>query len=417
MGRGVEEWRVQFDVVIVGAGQGGAMAAIGLRQQGFEGTIALIGREGEPPYERPPLSKEYMLGEKSFERLYIRPREFWADKAIELILSAEVVSVDPAARTVALRDGRAIGYGDLVWAAGGDPRRLDCPGAELAGVHAIRDRADIDRILAELPAVERVAVVGGGYIGLEAAAALRKLGKAVLLLEVLPRVLARVAGEELSAFFEVEHRAQGVDLRTGTGLTAIRGEHGKVSAVELSDGSIEAAQLVIVGIGIVPAVAPLLAAGAEGGNGVAVDAHCRTSLPHIYAIGDCAAHANAFADGATVRLESVQNATDQATCAARAIRGEPQPYHAVPWFWSNQYDLRLQTVGLSSGYDATVLRGDPASRSFTVAYLKQGKLIALDCVNMVKDYAQGRKLIEAGVVVDPAELADPGRALKEFVPA
>jgi 3-phenylpropionate/trans-cinnamate dioxygenase ferredoxin reductase subunit len=408
---------MQFDVVIVGAGQGGAMAAIALRQQGFEGTIALIGREAEPPYERPPLSKEYMLGDKAFERLYIRPREFWADKGIELLLSAEVVSVDPAAQSVTLRDGRAIGYGDLVWATGGDPRKLDCAGADLAGVHAIRDRADIDRILAELPAVSRVAVVGGGYIGLEAASALRKLGKEVLLLEVLPRVLARVAGEELSAFFESEHRTHGVDLRTATGLTAIHGESGTVSGVELSDGSIEPAQLVIVGIGIIPAVAPLLAAGAEGGNGVTIDAHCRTSLDHVYAIGDCAAHANAFADGAMVRLESVQNATDQATCTARAIRGEPQPYHAVPWFWSNQYDLRLQTVGLNLGYDATVLRGDPATRSFTVAYLKQGKLVALDCVNMVKDYAQGRRLVEAGVTLDPALLADPSRALKEFVPA
>lgn len=407
---------MRFDVVIVGAGQGGAMAAIQLRQQGFAGTIALVGREDEPPYERPPLSKEYMLGDKTFDRLYIRPREFWADKAIELLLSAEVTAVDPAAQSVTLRDGRSIEYGDLVWATGGDPRKLDCPGADLAGVHAVRDRADIDRILAELPAVSRVAVIGGGYIGLEAASALRKLGKDVLLLEVLPRVLARVAGEELSAFFEAEHRSHGVDLRTGTGLAAILGADGKVAAVELADGTIEPAQMVIVGIGIVPAVGQLIAAGAAGGNGVDIDEQCRTSLPHVYAIGDCAAHANAFAGGTIMRVESVQNATDQAACAARAIRGEPQPYHATPWFWSNQYDLRFQTVGLNVGYDATVLRGDPAGRSFTVAYLKQGKLVALDCVNMVKDYAQGRKLVEAGVTVDPAQLADPAVPLKELVP-
>jgi 3-phenylpropionate/trans-cinnamate dioxygenase ferredoxin reductase subunit len=408
---------MRFDVVIVGAGQGGAMAAIHLRQQGFAGTIALVGREDEPPYERPPLSKEYMLGDKAFDRLYIRPREFWADKAIELVLSAEVTAVDPAAQTVTLRDGRSIGYGDLVWATGGDPRRLDCPGAGLAGVHAIRDRADIDRILAELPGVNRVAVVGGGYIGLEAAAALRKLGKEVLLLEVLPRVLARVAGEELSAFFEAEHRAHGVDLRTGAGLAAIKGESGKVTGVELADGTVEAAQMVIVGIGIIAAVSQLIAAGAVGRNGVDVDENCRTSVPHVYAIGDCAAHPNAFAGGAIVRVESVQNATDQAACVARAIRGEPQPYRATPWFWSNQYDLRLQTVGLNLGYDATVLRGDPASRSFTVAYLRQGRLVALDCVNMVKDYVQGRKLVEAGVTVDPAQLADPAVPLKVLAPA
>ena len=406
---------MQFEVVIVGAGQGGAMAAIALRQQGFEGTIALVGREDEPPYERPPLSKEYLLGDKPFERLYIRPREFWADKGIELLLGCEVTKVDPAAREVGLRDGRTIAYGDLIWATGGDPRRLGCPGAELAGVHAVRDRADIDRILAELPQVSRVAVVGGGYIGLEAASALRKLGKEVVLLEVLPRVLARVAGEELSAFFEAEHRFHGVDLRTGLGVVAIEGE-GRVSGVRLSDESLVEAQMVIVGIGIVAAVAPLLAAGAAGSNGVDVDETCRTSLPHVYAIGDCAAHANDFAGGAVIRLESVQNATDQATCAARAILGQPQPYHAVPWFWSNQYDLRLQTVGLSAGHDAAVLRGDPAARSFTVGYLKEGRLIALDCVNCVKDYAQGRRLIEAGVSIAPEELADTGRALKEFVP-
>ena len=406
---------MKYDVVIVGAGQGGAMAAIALRQQGFEGSIGLIGREDEPPYERPPLSKEYLLGDKPFERLLLRPREFWAGKAIELMLGAEAVAVDPDAQTVALRDDRIIGYGDLIWAAGGDPRRLDCPGAHLAGVHAVRDRAHIDAMLAELPGVETVAVVGGGYIGLEAASALRKLGKDVVLLEMLPRVLARVAGPQLSEFFEAEHRAHGVDLRTGVGVVALEGET-RVTGVRLTDETLVPAQMVIVGIGIIAAVAPLLAAGATGGNGVDVDENCRTSLPHVYAIGDCAAHANAFADGAVIRLESVQNATDQAAVAAKAIRGEPVAYAATPWFWSNQYDLKLQTVGLSSLHDATVLRGDPATRSFTVAYLKQGKLIALDCVNNVKDYAQGRKLIEAGVTIDPADLADTGRALKEFVP-
>jgi 3-phenylpropionate/trans-cinnamate dioxygenase ferredoxin reductase subunit len=230
-------------------------------------------------------------------------------------------------------------------------------------------------------------------------------------------VLARVAGEELSAFFEAEHRAHGVDLRTGAGLAAIKGESGKVTGVELADGTVEAAQMVIVGIGIIAAVSQLIAAGAVGRNGVDVDENCRTSVPHVYAIGDCAAHPNAFAGGAIVRVESVQNATDQAACVARAIRGEPQPYRATPWFWSNQYDLRLQTVGLNLGYDATVLRGDPASRSFTVAYLRQGRLVALDCVNMVKDYVQGRKLVEAGVTVDPAQLADPAVPLKVLAPA
>ena len=404
---------MKYDVVIVGAGQGGAYAAIQLRQLGFEGTIALVGRESEPPYERPPLSKEYMLGDKAWERLLIRPADFWEGKGIELVLNAEVVSVQPADKTVTLQDGRTIGYGDLVWATGGDPRRLTCPGADLPGVYGVRNRADADAILADLPNVERAVIVGGGYIGLEAAAVLRKLGKEVTLLEVLPRVLARVAGEELSAFYQAEHRAHGVDLRTETGLEAIEGTD-RVTGVRLADGSVVECQLVIVGIGIIPAVGPLLTAGAAGGNGVDVDSLCRTSLPNIYAIGDCAAHSNRFADGAVIRLESVQNANDMATCVAKAITGDAQPYAATPWFWSNQYDLKLQTVGLSGGHDQAVLRGDPASRSFSVLYLKNGKLIASDSVNAIKDYVQARKLVEEGAVIAPEDLADASRPLKEL---
>ena len=404
---------MNYDVLIVGAGQGGAYAAITLRQQGFEGTIGMIGRESEPPYERPPLSKEYMLGEKTWERLLIRPAEFWAGKGIDLMLGTEVVSLDPAAQTVALNDGRSAHYGELIWATGGDPRRLTCPGADLPGVHGVRNRADADAILAELPDVERVVVIGGGYIGMEAAAVLRKLGKEVTLLEVLPRVLARVAGPQLSAFYEAEHRAHGVDLRTDTGIEAIEGET-RVTGVRLGDGSVLPCQLVIVGIGIVPAVGPLLSAGAAGGNGVDVDEFCRTSLPHVWAIGDCAAHANRFADGAIMRLESVQNANDQASCVAKAILGDPQPYGATPWFWSNQYDLKLQTVGLSGGHDTTVLRGDPAARSFSVLYLKHDKLIAIDAVNAIKDYVQARKLVEEGAAIEAVDLADTSRPLKEL---
>ena len=404
---------MRYDVVIVGAGQGGGAAAIQLRQQGFAGTVAMIGRESEPPYERPPLSKEYLLGEKTFDRLYVRPPEFWPGKDVDLLLGTEVVSLDPKAQELTLGDGRTVGYGDLIWATGGDPRRLMLPGAELAGVYGVRNRGDADAILADLPDVERVVVVGGGYIGLEAAAVLRKLGKEVTLLEVLPRVLARVAGPALSAFYEAEHRAHGVDLRTETGVEAILGE-GRVSGVRLGDGSEIACQMVIVGIGIVPAVGPLLSAGAAGGNGVDVDELCRTSLPHVYAIGDCAAHANHFAEGAVIRLESVQNANDQAATAVKAILGGTDPYQATPWFWSNQYDLKLQTVGLSTGYDAEIVRGDPASRSFSVLYLKQGKLIAVDAVNMIKDYVQARKLVEEGAVIAPADLADATRPLKEL---
>ncbi len=407
------------DVVIVGAGHGGAQAAVVLRQMGFEGSITMIGREDEPPYERPPLSKEYLAKEKPFERLYIRPPHFWGEKNIALMLGTEVTAVDASARTVTLSSGAVHSYGDLIWATGGDPRALSCPGSHLNGVHAVRTRADVDAIMHALDqpgSVGRVAIVGGGYIGLEAAAVLTKLGKPVSLFETLPRVLARVAGEDMSAFYEAEHRAHGVDVRTGVGVVAIEGKD-LVCGVTLDDGSSVPADMVIVGIGIIPAVAALAAAGARCSNGVDVDEHCQTSLPHIYAIGDCAAHRNGFAEGAVIRLESVQNANDQAKIAAQAIMGEPQPYRATPWFWSNQYDLKLQTVGLSTGHDAAILRGDTASRSFSIVYLKAGRVIALDCVNMVRDYAQGRRLVELGVHLTPAEASDVSRPLKEYLPA
>jgi 3-phenylpropionate/trans-cinnamate dioxygenase ferredoxin reductase subunit len=264
--------------------------------------------------------------------------------------------------------------------------------------------------------VRNFVIIGGGYIGLEAAAVLTKLGCKVTLLEALPRILARVAGPELSTFYEKEHRDHGVDLRTDVVVDSFVGE-GRVSGVKLGDGSVIPADAVIVGIGIVPAVAPLLAAGAEGGNGVAIDEYCRTSLPGIYAIGDCALFAAEYADDMVMRVESVQNANDQATCVAKAICGDVQPYHAFPWFWSNQYDLRLQTAGLSVGHDQVVVRGKPEERSFSVIYLKAGRVIALDCVNAVKDYVQGRKLVEAKAMPDAARLADTEVPLKELVPS
>ena len=405
------------DIVIVGAGHGGAQCAIALRQNGFTGTVAMIGRESEPPYERPPLSKEYFAREKTFDRLYIRPPQFCAEKDIDLRLGVEVTAVDPAAKLLTLSNGESLSYGTLVWATGGDPRRLPVPGGNLAGVHAVRTREDCDQLMGEIDGgVKNIAVIGGGYIGLEAAAVLTKLGCKVTLLEALPRVLARVAGPELSAFYEKEHRDHGVDLRTGVTVESLEGE-GRVTGVKLGDGTMVPADAVIVGIGIIPAVGPLIAAGAAGGNGIDIDDRCRTSLPDIYAIGDCAAYACDYADGTVMRVESVQNANDQATCVAKAICGDEKPYHAFPWFWSNQYDLRLQTAGLSVGYDQTVVRGSPEDRSFSVVYLKGGKVIALDCVNMVKDYVQGRKLVEAGVSPDVAQLADASVPLKELIPA
>ncbi|WP_120716774.1 NAD(P)/FAD-dependent oxidoreductase [Tsuneonella amylolytica] len=404
------------DVVIVGAGHGGANAAIALRQQGFAGSIAMIGRDPLPPYERPPLSKEYLAGDKPFERITIRPPAFWAERDIALKLGTSVSSVDPAAHTVKLSDGSELGYGKLIWAAGGDPRRLPCPGADLSGVHSVRSRADVDRMKAELDGgAKRAVVIGGGYIGLEAAAVLTKLGCTVTLLEALNRVLARVAGEPLSEFYQDYHRAKGVDIRLDTRVERLEGENGWVRRVVLEGGEAIDADIVVVGIGIVPAAGALVPAGAAGANGIDVDEFCRTSLEDVYAIGDCAAHASRWADGAVIRLESVQNANDMATTAARHIVGTEEPYAAFPWFWSNQYDLKLQTAGLSLGYDATVVRGDPEAAKFSVVYLREGRVIALDCVNSTKDYVQGRKLVEARLSPDADLLADPAVPLKDLL--
>ncbi len=404
----------RFDVLIVGAGHGGAQAAIALRQQKFAGSIGVVGDEPELPYERPPLSKEYLSGEKSFDRILIRPPGFWDEREITMLLGREVSAIDPAAHRAKLSDGESLEYGALIWAAGGSPRQMSCAGADLSGVHSVRSRADVDRMLGELPDVARVVVVGGGYIGLEASAVLTKLGKQVVLLEALDRVLARVAGEFVSRFYEAEHRSHGVDVRTGVAVDSIVGEGGAAVGVRLADGTIIPADMVVVGIGIIPSLAPLVAAGADATNGVHVDEFCRTSLTDIYAIGDCAAQHNQFAGDARVRVESVQNASDQAIAAAKAIVGLPEACSAVPWFWSNQYDLKLQTVGLSHGYDLTVVRGDMANRSFSVVYLRDGQVIALDCVNAARDYAQGRKLVVEGVKPDIQRLADVAIPLKEL---
>ena len=402
------------DILIVGTGHGGSQVAIALRQMGFKGSITMVGRDIAPPYERPPLSKEYLAGDKPFERIMVRPESFWKERDIALMLGASVRKIDPRKRRCELGDGTLLSWDKLVWAGGGDARRLSCPGAELEGVHSVRDKAHADMLRAELDAGRRRAVViGGGYIGLEAAAVLRKQGCEVTLLEMQDRLLARVAGEELSDFYLEEHRRQGVDIRLDTAVERLEGDGTRVTGVTLGDGETIACDFVVAGIGIVPAVGPLIAAGAAGANGVDVDELCRTSLPHIYAIGDCAAHANPYAWGEVIRLESVQNAHDMAKTVARHLTGDPQPYDALPWFWSNQYDLKLQTCGLSIGHDQTVLRGDPAERSFSVTYLREGQVIALDCVNATKDYVAGSKLVAGRVTASPDEIAS-AESLKEL---
>jgi 3-phenylpropionate/trans-cinnamate dioxygenase ferredoxin reductase subunit len=400
-----------FDCLVVGAGHAGAETAVSLRQLGFDGTVGLVGDEAVLPYERPAISKEYLAGKKDFAQLLLRPADYWNEHRVSLLLSTRVVDVDPIRRVVICEDGEVLGYRSLVWATGGTPRRLTCPGSDLSGVRSLRGKADCDDLLAVLPDTQRFVIVGGGYVGLEAAAVLRELRHEVTLVEALDRVLARVAGEPVSRFFENEHRTHGVDLRLGVGVSEVVGRDGRVEAVRLTDDTLIQAEQVIVGVGMEPAAGPLLAAGAapgSDGRGVLVDTVCKSSLEDVYCVGDCA-----VIEGGS-RIESRQNAAEQARAAALAICGRPEPLQMLPWFWSHQYDLRLQTVGLSHGHDELVVRGRPQDRSFTVAYLRDGALVALDCINSTRDFMHGRKLVEAGARITPDQLVDEQRSLKEL---
>ncbi|MFE2179226.1 NAD(P)/FAD-dependent oxidoreductase [Streptomyces sp. NPDC059455] len=403
-----------YDIVVVGCGHGGAQVAVALRQNGFTGSVALVGDDHSLPYERPPLSKEYLLGTKHLDELLIRPPEFWTERGVDFVLGRAVEAVDSVGHRVVLTDGTSLGYRRLVWAAGGTARKWNGPGAGLKGLHSVRNAADIDRITDALDGVSRVCIIGGGYIGLETAAVMRQLGKDVTLLEAADRVLARVAGETVSRFFEAEHRRRGVDVRTGAVVSGFKERDGRVCAVELGDGTEIPCGLVVVGIGIDPVVAPLQGAGASTDNGVVVDTHCMTSLPDVYAVGDCAVRANTYAHGRPVRLESVHNATDQANIVARHICGLPHMDETLPWFWSHQYDIRLQTVGLSAGHDLAVTRGDIVAGRFSVVYVREGSVIALDCVNSTKEFVQGRSLVMQDVSTCLDQLGDISVPLKKM---
>lgn len=403
-----------YDIIIAGAGHGGAQTAIALRQAGFEGSIAMIGDEPHNPYERPPLSKEYLSGDKSFDRMAMRPEAFWTERNITILTGTRVSRVDSMGNMITLSDDRQFAYGKLVWATGGAPRMLDCPGSHARNVFTLRQKRDADAIRDALPQAENINIIGGGYIGLEVAAVAAKAGKSVNIIELQDRLLSRVSGQYIADYFRQVHQSHGVTFRMGTKAEKfVINDDGNATSIILEDGTSLPTDMVVFGIGIIPETGPLLAEGAVGGNGVDVDDMCRTSLPGIYAIGDCANHANIYANGAHVRLESVQNAHDQAKTVAGHICGQGQPYNVVPWFWSNQYDVKLQTIGFSLGYDEEICRGDPESNSFSVIYRLDGKVIAVDCVNRTKDYVQGKKLIENGDILDAEQLADTDIPFKE----
>jgi len=398
-------------VVIVGAGQAGLQTALRLRARGHEGSITLIGEEPYPPYQRPPLSKAYLKGEADEERLFLRPAPFYADQSIRLLTETRVARIDREARAVVAEDGRRFDYDALVLATGATPRALPCPGADLAGVLALRTLADARRLKAAIDGAARAVVVGGGYIGLEAAAVLRGLGREVTLLEAAPRVLARVAGETISDWFEALHRARGVRVETGLGAAAAEGEDGRVSAVVAGSGERIPADLVVVGIGVAPDDVLAREAGLDCDDGVLTDADCRTSDPAIFAAGDCARRA--LPRYGSARLESVDNALAQGDRVAAAILGAPAPAGDPPWFWSDQYEVKLQTAGLSRGASREVVRGDPASGRFAVFYFDGAEaLLAVDAVSDPVSFLAAKKILKTGAALSPERARDPGFDLR-----
>jgi 3-phenylpropionate/trans-cinnamate dioxygenase ferredoxin reductase subunit len=391
-------------LVIVGGGQAAAQAVQSLRQQSFAGPITLLGEEPFPPYQRPPLSKKYFAGELPRERLFLRPAAFYAEKNVALEQGARVEEIEPAARRVRLRDGRTLAYDRLLLATGSRARAFAVPGTDLRGVHYLRTIADVDAITASLAPGARVLLVGAGYIGLEVAAVARQRGFGVTVLEAADRVMSRTVSVEVSAFYEACHRAAGVAIHCSAVVKALHGT-ARVTRAETVDGRTFDCDIVIIGIGIVPNVELAASAGLQCNDGIIVDELARTADPHIVAAGDCTNHPHPLLER-RVRLESVPNAIHQAKVAAATLLGTPMPYSEVPWFWSDQYDLKLQIAGLSTGYDEVVVRGDPAARSFAAFYLRAGQLLAVDAVNSPREFIAGKKLVANRAHIAPDVLRD-----------
>jgi 3-phenylpropionate/trans-cinnamate dioxygenase ferredoxin reductase component len=392
------------DVVVVGAGQAAAQLALSLRAGGFRDRIRIIGAERFAPYQRPPLSKKFLTERRPPETLLLRPEALWRDQGVELLLGTTVTALDLERRTLSTLDPRGhaaeLSYGTLVLATGTRARELNAPGAGLAGVFSLRSIDDVHRLRPALDAAGRIVIVGGGYIGLEVAAIMRQEGRGVLVLEAEDRLLKRVTGTDISAFFETLHRERGVDIRFGARLAAVAGE-GAVSGVRLADGTLIAADAVLLAIGAQANDDLGRAAGLACRDGILVDTLARTSAPGVYAIGDCTRFPSERF-GRQIRLESVQNAIDQAKTAAGAILGTPRPYDPVPWFWSDQYEIKLQMAGLSDGYDGAALVGERTTPRFSVEYRRQGKLIAVDAVNDGRAHMMSRRRIAEESTADGA---------------
>ena len=402
-------------ILIVGAGQAAIQAIDTLRRKGFTGQLTLVGEEPWLPYQRPPLSKKFLSGGLERERLLIRPQSFYLEHRVQTHLGRRAIEIDRAARNVRLDDGTSLHYDALLLATGSRPRHMNVRGSNLGGVHLLRNIADVECIRGDLAAARNLVIIGAGYIGLEVAATAREMGVSVSVLEQAPRVLQRVTCPEVSSFYETEHARQGVRVSCGVQVEELEGDGGsptRVRAVICEDGSAHEADIVLVGIGVSACDELAQAAGLECLNGIEVDQHCRTSDPHIYAAGDCTSHPSIHY-GRRVRLESVDNAFEQGSSAALNLLGTATPHAKVPWFWSDQYDLKMIIVGLSQGYDEVVMRGSPATRSFSACYLREGELIAVDSVNAPKDQMAARKLVAARARPDRTKLPEPSIALKD----
>ncbi len=404
------------NVVIAGAGHAAGQVIATLRQKKYGGKIILLGEEEHYPYQRPPLSKKFLAGELAAERLYVKPPSFYDSPDIELHLGTPVIRIDLAGKTVTDADSNAYHYEKLIIATGARVRKLDVPGSGLAGVHYLRNIQDATAMQEYMHEGKRLVIIGAGYIGLEVAAVAAvaaSKGLQVTVIEMAERVMSRVVSEQVSEFYQAEHRQHGVNLMLSTGLAGFSGSTA-LGQVDLADGTSVAADFVLIGIGAIPNVELAADAGLDVDNGIVVDDRCRTSDTSVYAIGDCTNHPNSIL-GQRLRLESVHNALEQAKTAARNICGDDLEYAQVPWFWSDQYDLKLQIAGISQGYDATVLRGDPAKRSFSCLYLRDKQLIAIDSINSPRDFMQSKALIANHAVINPDTLANVELALKDMV--
>lgn len=401
-------------VVIAGAGHASGQVVASLRQHKFDGEIVLVGDEPYLPYQRPPLSKKFLAGELPAERLYVKPESFYDDPAITLRLGTSIAAIDREAKCLKIEDGEDIGYDKLVISTGSRVRRLPIEGANLKRVHYLRNIADVDRIRDDMEPGRKLVIIGAGYIGLEVAAVAQKAGLNVTVVEMADRVMSRVVSPEISDFYQIEHTNQGVRFRLSTSVSSLDGKK-RVKSVTTSEGEKIPADLVVIGVGILPNTELARAAGLDVDNGIVVDDHCLTDDSNIYAAGDCTSHPNTIY-GRHLRLESVHNAVEQAKTAAANICGQDVSYSQVPWFWSDQYDLKLQIAGLSEGFDDVVIRGNPAERSFSCLYLRDGKLIAIDAINAPRDFVQSKQLIADHAEIPAQKLADPETPLKDMAP-